>query len=275
VIHLIERSLWIDGRSDLVMSLLRNPSRIPDNPPDSILNVISDAIAAHPEATVWFGVPLFGDQTNDEGLPIPLTADQVRAEAKRRISAAQRHALRWRWAYRVAFRVCGLPRAMWRLGASCCRAALRGAENCRKYWKRVRRDLRNRNRARIIAQSEYHRMGRSWTVPPQHTTLLGKLSEGTFESIRFANGLIAHHASSLEALAPYATGAVPIAIQGIGVAGLSLGGIAPLLITPMTIVACDPFLFIELPDEPGKFRFLGHWYWQGPPKGKQKLHLHV
>jgi hypothetical protein len=43
----------------------------------------------------------------------------------------------------------------------------------------------------------------------------------------------------------------------------------------MTIVACDPFLFIELPDEPGKFRFLGHWYWQGPPKGKQKLHLHV
>jgi hypothetical protein len=47
------------------------------------------------------------------------------------------------------------------------------------------------------------------------------------------------------------------------------------IIVPLTIVSADPFLFIELPDEPGKLRHLGHWYWQGPVQGNRKLHLHA
>jgi hypothetical protein len=38
--------------------------------------------------------------------------------------------------------------------------------------------------------------------------------------------------------------------------------VVPLFLAPAAVIACDPFLFIELPDEPGKLRMLGHWYWQ-------------
>ena len=62
VIHLIERSLWFEGRCDFVMQMMRNPSQIPDNPPAEIRAALARAYTLHPEATVWYGVPLFGDE---------------------------------------------------------------------------------------------------------------------------------------------------------------------------------------------------------------------
>jgi len=49
----------------------------------------------------------------------------------------------------------------------------------------------------------------------------------------------------------------------------------PLFLAPAAVIACDPFLFNELPDEPGKLRILGNWYWQHQPDGTKKLHVHV
>ena len=51
--------------------------------------------------------------------------------------------------------------------------------------------------------------------------------------------------------------------------------VVPLFLAPAAVIACDPFLFIELPDEPGKLRMLGHWYWQQQEDGSKKLHVHV
>lgn len=270
VVHLIERSLWIDGHSDLVMQLTRNPSRLPDNPPRKILAALSQAIEIHPQSTVWYGVPLFGDQLNAEGLPVPLTASEVRAEAERRIATAQRHALRWGWLYRTAFRAMCVPSNI----AQGCRALSQrwnlAMQNCRKYLQRARRDSRLRNRARIVAESEYCRMGQSFTRIPAHTTSLGLISEQTAVSIRAAHEAIFSRLPSAEKLVPLVAGGVPLAIHGV-----MWTSVAPVLTTSMTIVACDPFLFVELPDEPGKLRFLGHWYWQGATRGRQKLHLHV
>ena len=40
-------------------------------------------------------------------------------------------------------------------------------------------------------------------------------------------------------------------------------------------LACiDPLLFLELPNEPGKLRLIGHWYW-ADVDGKRQLQLHV
>lgn len=270
VVHLIEKSLWIDGHSDLVMTLLKNPSQIPDNPPEEIIKAMSRAITWHPDSTIWYGVPLFSEETNAEGLPIPLTAAEVRAEAHRRIQAAQKYALRWRWAYRSALRLSGVPGTLRRTGRNACLRVHQMGSNLVKYWKRARRDARNRTRAKIKAHSEFCRKGQSFTCIPEHTTLLGRMAEGTAESMRQMQTLIADRVPVMEGMAPIMTGATPVLLQGV-----LLSSIAPMMIAPMTIVACDPFLFVELPDEPNKLRFLGHWYWQMQSHGRQKLHLHV
>jgi hypothetical protein len=270
VVHLIERSLWFAGQSDLVMQLTRNPSRLPDNPPPSILAAMSQAIAQHPQSTVWYGVPLFGEQVNADGLPIPLTAAEVRAEAANRIATAQQHALRWGWLHRAAYRASCVPSAVVQDCKTTIRRWNQALEKCRKYWRRAQRDARLRNRARIVATSEYCRMGESFTRIPAHTTSLGLISEQTAISIRAAHEAVFSRLPSGETLAPLVAGGVPLAIHGV-----MWTSVAPVLTTSMTIVACDPFLFIELPDEPGKLRFLGHWYWQGETHGRQKLHLHV
>ncbi|MFO0917175.1 MAG: hypothetical protein U0872_02540 [Planctomycetaceae bacterium] len=270
VVHLIERSLWIDGHCDLVMTLTKNPSQIPDNPPRQVVEALMLANRLHPQSTIWYGVPLFGEQTDGDGLPIPLTATQVRVEAQRRITAAQEHALRWGWLYRTAWRAWRTPAAIWQSVVAACRQVRRRAVRCRDYVKQAQRDARCRARARILAHSEYCRLGRSETIVPEHTTSLGRFTEQAAESLRLARELIANRLPDSEAMSPLLTGGVPVALHS-----LTLVGLAPMFITPMTIVACDPFLFVELPDEPNKLRHLGHWYWQAQLRGEQKLHVHV
>lgn len=270
VVHLIEKSLWIEGHSDLVMTLERDPSRILDNPPPEIMKTLFRAIEVHPQSTVWYAVPLFGEETNEQGLPLPLTAAQVREEARQRIAAAQQSALRWGWAYRSANEVRKLPYAAWRWGQACRRRFSDAVRQVHSYWKRAKRDSRNRSRARIQAHSEFCRMGRSFTKIPEHTTILGLATEQTAMSIHQTHELISDQLHKLEGMAPILTGTTPVMLEG-----LKFVSVAPLLIAPMAMIACDPFLFIELPDEPNKLRFLGHWYWQGPAQGQQKLHLHV
>lgn len=267
VVHLIEKSLWIDGHSDLVMTLTRDPSQIPDHPPREIIDAMSQAILIHPQSTVWYGEPLFSDRLNAEGLPIPLTAAEVLCEAEERVKAAQRNALRWRWLYRAANEIRKMPYAAWRFGRACGQRVRESVESCRDYYRRAQRDARNRERAKILADSEYCRYGQSYTKIPEHTTLLGLASEQVTVS---NDGFISQQILKLEDMSPLLTGAAPVMLETIG-----LVSIAPLLITPLMIIPCDPFLFIELPGESGKLRFLGHWYWQGQPHGKQKLHLHV
>ena len=225
----------------------------------------------HPESTVWYGVPLFSEETNEQGLPIPLTAAEVAKEAEIRIETAQRNALRWRLAYRAAFRLGSVPPAIWQFTRWCGRKPLELTQAVGSYWKRAKRDVRNRNRAKIVAHSEFCRKGQSFTRIPAHTTVLGRMAEQTVDSIAHAQGAIADRMPGLAGSGPILVGAAPVLFEA-----LTFATVGPLLFAaPLTIVACDPFLFIELPDEPDKLRFLGHWYWQGATRGKQKLHLHV
>jgi len=262
VVHLIEKSLWINGQSDLVMTLARNPSQIPDNPPEEIQGTLARAHVLHPQGTVWYGVPLFGEETTPEGLPIPLTAAQVREEHRRRIAAAQQHALRWGWIYRIGLGMARLPsRAM---------NVLRGVglgvravgHGIAEYGRRARRDSRRRAKAMAEAQREYCRHGRTWTVIPEHTTELGRIAASGLEAAAFVQAGARHLA-------------VPAIVAQAALTGVSIASLIPTLLIPLTVIPCDPFLFIELPEEPGKLRFLGHWYWQGKVHGQQKLHLHV
>lgn len=246
VVHLVERSLWIDGHSDLVMTMVQNPSRILDNPPQEIIEAMSVAIAVHPKSTIWYGVPLFGDQTNAEGLPIPLTASEVRSEAERRIVAAQQQALQWRGVYRNAACICRLPGRIARLVGRSYQGVRQTGRNFVNYWKRVRRDARNRSRAKMLAQSEFYKTGRAVTVVPLPTTVVGRVTARTAGSLDSLSEMVSERVWFLESILP-----IPI--------------------SPMTIMECDPFLFIELPHEPGRLRFLGHWYWQS----STKLHLHA
>jgi hypothetical protein len=96
------------------------------------------------------------------------------------------------------------------------------------------------------------------------------MAEQTADSIIHCNEYIADHVPGMQGMTPIMVGAAPVLFET-----LALTTLAPLFIAPMTLVACDPFLFVELPDEPNKLRFLGHWYWQGETRGKRKLHLHV
>lgn len=262
VVHLIERSLWIQGHSDLVMTMTRNPSQIPDNPPTKVIDALSRAYAEHPEATVWYGVPLFGAESNAEGLPIPVTAAEVRAEAQRRIEAAQQHALRWGWFYRAVLATASVPSKCCYYGRIVRRRLESTATRVSEYWKKARRDARMRAKAIIQAELEHNRFGCSMTSIPEHRTWLGRSLETTCLFLE----LFAYQASLVGGTTPW---------LGLIAAPLTIAQFAPMLFIPITIVSCDPFLFVELPEEPGKLRHVGHWYWQKLPAGRDKLHLHV
>ncbi len=265
VVHLIEKSLWINGRSDLVMTLVPNPSQIPDDPPPRIREALTRAYALHPQATVWYGVPLFSDQCNAQGLPIPLTAQQVEAENRRRIQAAQTQALRWRWLYRAARQLVATPGYCARIAGNCRRRVRLIARKGWEHVQQARMDAKRRQKARIISELEYARYGRSSTAIPAHSTLLGRVASNGMKSAELAWELFA----------------IPTSVAGAAGMTAALIQIAPtLFVTPTTfvplaVVSCDPFLFVELPGEDRKLRHLGHWYWQGNVHGKKILHLHV
>ena len=262
VVHLIEKSLWINGQSDLVMTLARNPSQIPDNPPEEIQGTLAKAHMIHPDGTIWYGVPLFGDETTPDGLPIPLTAAQVRTEHRRRIAAAQRHALRWGWIYRIGVAAAKLPSRGWHLAQAGWLMVKAVGHGVAEYGRRAERDTKRRAKARAEAEREYCRYGRTWTVIPEHTTELGRMRDSTLATAAYVQ-------AGVQRLA------VPAIVAQAALTGVSIASLVPTLLIPLTVIPCDPFLFIELPGEPGKLRFLGHWYWQGKVHGQQKLHLHV
>jgi hypothetical protein len=271
IVRLIERSLWFSGQSDFVMRMMKNPSQIPDNPPAEVQAALTKAYALHPDATVWYGVPLFGDVVTSDGLPVPLTASQVKQESLRRLAAAQDHAASMGWLYRSLLRLNRLPGQ--------CRDSIRSRiakiwrswERSKAEFRQARKDAKTRARAMARARFEYYRTGKVTTVVPEHSTRVGGLaakaarSLATLEqsvgrSVSFTEEFMDRHSSSATGLAvlPF------MALQ-----------IVPLFVVPATLVAFDPFLFIELPDEPGKLRMLGHWYWQQMEDGTSKLHVHV
>lgn len=270
VIHLIERSLWFEGRCDFVMQMIRNPSQIPDNPPAEIREALATAYTLHPEATVWYGIPLFGELKNSDGLPIPLTASQVREEAARRVLSAQNYASRLGWLYRTLWRIQRLPLSCRQI----CRRkwlAARGSLT-RLVWefRRARIDAKRRNRAAVRAQLEYARTGKSTTIVPEHTTRLGKVASRAAVTLgQVENHLEMAAAKTEEFFENHRYAAASVAV----LPAIALQAL-PLFLAPAAIAACDPFLFIELPSEPGKLRMIGHWYWQ-PRNGSEMLHVHV
>jgi len=262
IVHLLEKSLWLQGQSDLVMTMTKNPAQIPDNPPDRIMKALTRAITLHPEATFWYGVPLFGDEKNAEGLPIPVTAGEVRSEADERIVAAQEHALRWGWLYRSALSAVRVPSKCWHY------ARLTGAYfqhawgRMNESWRQAREDARYRLRATAKAELEQTRYGRALTEIPEHRTMLGR----GIDSAGLVLELLAYQAS-------FAAHVVPL--MGAMAGPLAVASYVPTIFIPLTVISLDPFLFVELPDEPGKLRHIGHWYWQSEGRGKKKLHLHI
>ena len=265
IVHLIEKSLWIQGHSDLVMTMTKNPSQIPDNPPPKIMQALSRAYSLHPQATVWYGVPLFSEEKNEEGLPIPVTAAEVLVEAKRRIVAAQQNALRWGWLYRTILRLARLPSTCWGFGRKAYQGIVDAKESVVKYLKKTRREVRERSRAAIIAELERCRFGCAMTVIPASTTLLGRgIDAGAvvMELIESQSWILEY----LGAVAPFLSTSI---------APVFIASFIPKMLITVTVISADPFLFVELPEEPGKLRHIGHWYWQDQPKGKQKLHLHL
>lgn len=259
VVHLIEKSLWIGGQSDLVMTLVKNPSQIPDNPPLEIQQTLSRSYALHPDATVWYGVPLFSDEKNADGLPIPLTAAQVREEAARRIEAARTFALRWGWAYKSGMRAARVPADCYKLGLAGYYRVKRTAHVFREHYRKARRDAQLKARAAIRNQMLQCRLGREMDEvegydSKQSRPLIEKLLSALFV------------ASEIASWTP---------MVGSVVVPPFITYVLPMIISPLPIIACDPFLFVELPDEPGKLRHLGHWYWQDQEDGTRKLHLHT
>ena len=256
VVHLVEKSLWINGQSDLVMSLTPNPSQVPDNPPTQVTDILTRAYALHPAATVWYGVPCFSDQLNAQGLPIPLTAEEMRAEHQSRVRTAQEHALRWRWYYRAKLHG---PALVKRVAGRTGFALGQIASNIRSTFQQTRRDVKRRQQARHCAYVEYARTGRCFTEVPDHTTSLGEYASFGIRSVRFA----------------YRVMRIPAMAGGAGFIPYGIATSIPVLPIVLPIIPLDPFLFIELPEEPGRLRFLGHWYWQRTGQQCEKLHLHV
>lgn len=262
IVHLIEKSLWIQGRNDLVMTLTRNPKHIPDNPPPKVKRALSNARMYHRDATIWYGVPLFGDEKNADGLPIPVTADEVRLEACRRIEATQKHALRWLWYFRTTMAFTSIPVFCWQFSLAVKQRIQSFCQGVVQYWRRCREDARRRDRARFTAEWEYGRYGWATTEVPEHSTWLGK----SLETARVIFELMTFQAQIAGAASPF-LGAVA--------APLIVAKFVPLIFVPITVMSCDPFLFVELREEPGKLRHIGHWYWQKQDGYRDKLHLHV
>ena len=258
VVHLIEKSLWIQGHSDLVMTLTKNPSQIPDNPPPSVIQALSRAYATHPDATVWYGVPVFGDQKNEDGLPIPVTAQEVRAELLKRMNTAVQHALRWGWLYRAMMRIACLPSRCW-LRVKQAHARYRVWEEQRAAEARRRQvGQRCRLRAEIQAELDYYRSGREWTPSAEYASWSSQTLDYTGSGHSAVNNVVF--------VPPFLSLAVAPAIISV---------CTPMLLVPITVMSMDPFLFVELNGEPGKLRHIGHWYWQVKEEGTKRLHVHV
>lgn len=271
VIHLIEKSLWFDGRCDFVMQMTRNPSQIPDNPPREIRDALSKAYALHPDATVWYGVPLFGDERNAQGLPIPLTANQVHEEAAKRMTAARRHAQRMGWLYRGVSRVRQTPQQIHQWTRRRWLSAKGVWQKFVDEYRQACRDSKRRRRAAAIAQFEYVRTGKKTTVIPEHSTRLGKIAASASAAIaQMGAGLDDASLRAEEFMENHQYSAAGLAV----LPAIALQ-VLPLFLAPSVVVACDPFLFIELPEEPGKLRMIGHWYWQPGRHGGETLHVHV
>ena len=240
IVHLIEKSLWIQGRNDLVMTLTRNPKRIPDNPPPKVKQALFEARMYHRDATIWYGVPLFGDEKNADGLPIPVTAVEVGLEARRRIEAAQKLALRWLWCFRTAMAFTSIAVFCWQFGLAVKRRIQSICRGIALYWQRSREDSRRRDRARFTAEWEYGRYGHATTKIPDHGTWLGKSLEA---------------ARVIFELTVFETQVAGVASSFLGAAAIAK--FVPLLFVPIAVVSCDPFLFVELREEPGKLRHIG------------------
>ena len=262
VVHLIEKSLWIQGHSDLVMTLTKNPSQIPDNPPPSVMQALSRAYTTHPDATVWYGVPVFGDKKTDDGLPIPVTAQEVRAELLKRLNTAVKHAQRWGWLYRTMLGFARLPSRCWRRVKQADAFVRTKSAQLAEYWKRARQDAKRRERAMYAAELERCRTGHSWTEIPEHRTWLGQGLEAAGIALNVFGGQV----DNIVHISPF---------LGMALAPTVIATFTPMLLTPIMVVSMDPFLFVELKEEPGKLRHIGHWYWQTKEEGTQKLHVHV
>lgn len=271
IVHLIEKSLWIEGHSDLVMTLLKNPSQIPDNPPPSIMRALSRAYQEHPEATIWYGVPLFSDEKNADGLPIPMTAAQVAAESQQRLQTAIDFALRWRWAIRTGRAAANVPNQLW---SGLRRAAQIPGNMTREFLRAYRRalaDSRARTKAFVQAELEKCRLGRSQTVVPDHTTSLGRFAYAVTSSAAMIQSTIGN--ALPDNPDHYIFGSAAVGAFAQTAAAITSIAWVP---TAATVIACDPFLFLELPEEPGKLRYIGHWYWQDRGFGRRKkLHVHT
>jgi len=269
VVRLIEKSLWIQGHCDLVMTLTRNPSQIPDDPPPAIMKALARSYALHPEAATWYGVPLFSEQKNRQGLPIPLLAHEIREEHEKRILAAQQNALRWGWLYRLMAETMQIPGRLGRAGAAVGRKVGQAGTAMVRQWRQARRDARLRRHAQALAELQYARTGRVWAEMPEHSTLLGRLASRTGGVLGTAADTTIRY-SAVPLTFGALTGTSLMAAKAILIAKA-----IPTVIVPMAIVATDPFLFVELPEEPGRLRLIGHWYWQQHRKGRKQLHLHV
>jgi hypothetical protein len=208
---------------------------------------------------VWYAVPLFGDETTEDGLPIPLSAQEVREENRRRIRTAQSRAMKYGWLYKLALRAVGLPFAMKRLMSEFGRHMQAEVAYTREWFRQMRRDSQRRRWARALQEMEYMRYGRIKTQIPEPTTLVGRAAARALSAAEIAHQKMSAHGT----------------LMGVSSATLAMSQIIPMIFVPMTVSSFDPFLFVELPDEPGKLRHIGHWYWQGPVSGDRKLHLHV
>jgi hypothetical protein len=262
VVHLVDSTLWMAGQHDLVMTLLPNPSQVPDEPPEAVHRVLTDAYLRHPQSTIWYGVPLFGQGRTVDELPIPVTAEEVRTEAARLANAVRLQALRWRWAYRSAARLSAVPMWLRREWVKTTTRWKSAADVCVETVKQARRDARRRTRAMAVRELECCHRGVAWTALPQHRTWLGTFAARWSDRAEVAGRWA-------EASAP----AAGLAAQALVLPGL-VASLLPSLAVPTGFVLCDPFLFLELPDEPGQLRLLAHWYWQPMPDGSRKLHLH-
>ncbi|WP_437186203.1 hypothetical protein SH668x_003347 [Planctomicrobium sp. SH668] len=274
IVRLIEKSIWIQGQSDLVMTMTKNPSQIPDNPPPEIMNVLAKAYGTHPDATTWFGVPLFSDHVNEQGLPIPMTAAEVRKEHQDRLRKVQAHALRWRWFYRSAMKVPMVMDNALRMASNSVKSTIKYRVENYKQW---RTDVKARKQAKACQQIEYYRTGRCISQLPAHKTRIGELVEGvqglSTDAVRPIFSLTGEATDMAEGMLNSTTTLAGL-MSVVGVP-LYVGSMIATVTPPIMVISCDPFLFCELPREEGKLRFVGHWYWQRKSKGEEVLHLHI
>ncbi len=138
-------------------------------------------------------------------------------------------------------------------------------------FRQARKDAKNRARAKARADFEYFRTGKSTTVVPEHSTRMGQYASRAAQSLLSMEQRLGRSADFTEEfLERHSYSAV-----GLAILPMMALQVVPLFLAPAAVIACDPFLFIELPDEPGKLRMLGHWYWQQQADGSKKLHVHV